>query len=161
MRLDEVDLNLIDLLLSGRTARESADFLQRPLSTIPKRARLLIQSGALKPTFELGYSKLGVKKGFLHVYLADGNFQSVVDNSLSYDGVFSVGVHLGNSDVIGTFVLRDSHEIIDLMARTKNLEGMERIVRSEEVYSTHPRPQLTNVLKPSKFRKPSKYALKK
>lgn len=158
LRLDDVDLKLIDLLLSGHTARQSAQILERPLSTIQRRARLLIQNGALRPTFELGYSKLRIKKGFLHVYMADGNIQSTVDQLLAHDGVFCVGVHLGNSDIIGTFVFSDSREVLDLIAQTKDIEGVERIVWSEEVYARSTSPKLTKILgRNRQYGKASKY----
>ncbi|HVX02659.1 MAG TPA: hypothetical protein VHA09_05860 [Nitrososphaera sp.] len=158
LRLDETDLKLIDLLLSGHTTRQSAQLLEKPLSTIQRRARLLIQNGALRPTFELGYSKLRIKKGFLHVYLNDGNIQSMVDRLLAYDGVFCVGVHLGNSDIIGTFVFSDSREVLDLISQTKDMEGVERVVWSEEVYAMSTSPKLTRILgKNRRYGKASKY----
>jgi len=158
LRLDEVDLKLIDLLMSGHTTRQSAQLLEKPLSTIQRRARLLVQNGAIKPTFELGYSKLRIKKGFLHVYLSDGNIKSTVDKLLAYDGVFCVGVHLGNSDIIGTFAFSDSRQVLDLISRTKEMEGVERIVWSEEVYAISTSPKLTKILGKNGHGKASKYS---
>ncbi len=145
LRLDTTDLKLIDLLMSGYTARQSAQQMGKPISTIQRRARLLVQRGALKPTFELGYTKLGVKKGFLHVYMEDGNISDTADKLLNRNGIFGIGVHLGNSDIVGFFVFRDSKEVLDLIAWTKNLDGVERVVWSEEVYSRSSSPNLTNV----------------
>lgn len=145
LRLDAIDLKLMDLLMSGYTARQSAQKLGKPVSTIQRRARLLVQRGALKPTYELGYSKLGIKKGFLHVYMEDGNVSDTADNILKRDGMFGVGVHLGNSDIVGFFVFRDSREVLDLIAWTKDLDGVERVVWSEEVYSMYSSPNLPSV----------------
>jgi Lrp/AsnC family transcriptional regulator for asnA, asnC and gidA len=156
LRLDEVDLKLIDLLLSGHTTRQSAQILERPLSTIQRRARLLIQNGALKPTFELGYSRLRVKKGFLHVYLDDGNVSDAVDKLLARDGIYSVGAHIGNSDIVGFFVFQDSREVLDLIAWTKQMNGVERVVWSEEVYAMSTSPKLTKILGKNKREKTSK-----
>lgn len=150
LRLDTIDLKLIDLLLSGYTARQSAQQMGKPVSTIQRRARLLIQRGALKPTFELGYSKLGIKKGFLHVYMKDGNISDTADKLLSRNGVFGVGVHLGNSDIIGFFVFKDSREVLDLIAWSKHLDGVERVVWSEEVYSLSSSPNLTGIFRNNK-----------
>jgi len=44
----------------------------------------------------------------LHVYLEDGNVSEIVDKLLARDGIYSASAHLGNSDVIGMFVYRDS-----------------------------------------------------
>ncbi len=145
-RLDNIDLQLVDLLMSGHTSRQSAQILERPVSTIQRRVRLLIQNGALKPTFELGYSRLKIKKGFLHVYLNNGNFSSVVRKLLTFDGIYCAGVHLGNSDVIGTFIFGDSGEVLDLIALAKKMEGVERVVWSEEVYSKSSTPGLARIL---------------
>ena len=146
LRLDTTDLKLIDLLMSGYTARQSAQKLGKPVSTIQRRARLLVERGALKPTFELGYSKLGIKKGFLHVYMEDGNISDTADNLLKRDGMFGVGVHLGNSDIVGFFVFRDSREVLDLIAWTKDLDGVEKVVWSEEVYSCFGNPRLQIII---------------
>ena len=80
---DKTDLELMDLLLSGHTSRESAKLLNKPVSTIQRRARLLVQKRFHKPTFELGYPKLGIKKGFLHVYLDDNNISDTVDKLIA------------------------------------------------------------------------------
>jgi Lrp/AsnC family transcriptional regulator, regulator for asnA, asnC and gidA len=145
LRLDTIDLKLMDLLMSGYTARQSAQKLGKPVSTIQRRARLLVERGALKPTYELGYSKLGIKKGFLHVYMEDGNVSDTADNILKRDGMFSVGVHLGNSDIVGFFVFRDSREVLDLIAWAKDLDGVDKVVWSEEVYSMYSSPNLPSV----------------
>lgn len=147
IHLDEIDLQLIDLLMAGHTSRQSAALLDKPISTIQRRARLLIQKGAITPTFELGYSKLRVKRGFLHVYLNDGDISGITDKLLSRDGVFSVGVHLGNSDIVGQFVFQDSREVLGLIEWAKHLEGVGKVVWSEEVYAKSASPRLAHVLR--------------
>lgn len=150
IRLDEIDLQLIDLLMAGHTSRQSAALLDKPPSTIQRRARLLIQKGAITPTFELGYLKLRVKRGFLHLYLNDGDISSITDKLLSRDGIFSVGVHLGNSDIVGQFVFQDSREVLDLVAWAKHMEGVGRVVWSEEVYAKTASARLVHVLRKEK-----------
>jgi hypothetical protein len=145
-RLDLTDLKLMDLMLSGQTIRESAKTLGMPLSTIQRRARLLVQRDVLKPTFELGYSRLGVKKGFLHVYLDGGDVPDTVDKLLTREGVFSVGVHLGNSDIVALFVFHDSQKVLDLIGWTKHQDGVGKVVWSEEVYAKNTSPKLEKVI---------------
>ena len=53
---------------------------------------------------------------------------------LSNDGVISVGVHVGNSDIVGEFVYEDSEQIVELISRVKQLNEVEKIVWSEEMY---------------------------
>lgn len=146
IRLDVTDLTLAELLISGHTAKESAKILEKPVTTIQRRARLLIQREVLKPTFELGFSRLGIKKGFLHVYLSDGNLSVTVDKLLTRDGIFSVGVHLGNSDIVGLFAFNDSREVLDLIEWTKHQAGVEQVVWSEEVYARNTRPKLVKII---------------
>lgn len=143
---DKTDLELMDLLLSGHTSRESAKLLNKPVSTIQRRARLLVQKRFLKPTFELGYLKLGIKKGFLHVYLDDNNISDTVDKLLAREGIFSVGVHLGNSDIIGTFVFRNGLQVLDLISWAKHQDGVEKVVWSEEIYSKSTNPRLEKII---------------
>lgn len=145
-RVDNLDLQLIDLLLAGESSRQCANILKKPISTTQRRVRLLIQGGILKPMFELGYSELGVKRGFLHVYLQDGNIGEIKSKLLSRDGIYSIGVHIGNSDIVGQFVFRDSREVLDLISWSKHLEGVEKVVWSEEVYQESASPKLTSVL---------------
>jgi hypothetical protein len=146
IRLDATDLTLAELLISGHTTKESAKILEKPVSTIQRRGRLLIQRGVLKPTFELGFSRLGIKKGFLHIYLNDGDLSVTVDKLLARDGVFSVGVHLGNSDIVGLFAFNDSRQVLDLIEWAKHQAGVEQIVWSEEVYARNTRPKLAKII---------------
>lgn len=145
-RVDEVDLQLIDLLMSGHTPKEGAAILKKPVSTIQRRARLLIDKKMLRPSYELGYSQLGIKRGFLHVYLEDGNVEETVDNLLKRAGVYSAGAHLGNSDVVAFFVFKDSREVLDLISSVKDMDAVEKVVWSEEVYSKSTSPKLDEVI---------------
>lgn len=142
---DELDLKLIEFLLCGNTVRQCASALKKPLSTIQRRVRLLIEKGALIPTFELGYSELGIKRGLLHVYLKDGHIEETIKNLLAREGILSVAVHLGNSDLVGTFVYKESMEVLDLISEVKNLEGIDKIVWSEEVYEVATNPKLQGI----------------
>jgi hypothetical protein len=69
----------------------------------------------------------------IHVYLADGNMRHTAEKIARLDGITSVSLHIGNSDIIGDFVYKDSDQIVDLIASIKKLEGVERTVWSEEV----------------------------
>lgn len=142
---DELDVKLIELLLTGNTTRQCASDLKKPLSTIQRRVRLLIEKGALMPTFELGYSELEIKRGLLHVYLKDGRIEETINNLLARDGILSVGVHLGNSDLVGTFVYKESNEVLNLITSVKNLEGIDKVVWSEEVYEVSANPKLQRI----------------
>jgi hypothetical protein len=70
----------------------------------------------------------------IHVYLADGNMRLISDKISKMDGITSVAVHVGNSDVIADFVYRDSEDLVDILSAIKKLEGVDRTVWSEEVF---------------------------
>lgn len=145
LRLDELDIELIDLLFSGTSSRKCAEILKKPVSTIQRRVRQLIQNGYLRPMFGLGYSELRLKRGFLHVYLKDGSTQNVMAKLLPRIGIHSVGIHLGNSDLVAHFVYHDSRDVLELIGWTKHLEGVSKVLWSEEVSSESTSPKLAGM----------------
>jgi hypothetical protein len=59
----------------------------------------------------------------------------------------SSDIHIGNSDVVGEFVYEDSEQLVDLISKVKELENIERVVWSEEVYLLAERKdRMTSVL---------------
>ena len=49
------------------------------------------------------------------------------------DGILSVSLHVGNSDVISEFVYDSSKELLDIIAAIKQIAGADRVMWSEEV----------------------------
>ena len=49
-------------------------------------------------------------------------------------GMLSVQAHVGNSDLVALFVYRDSKDLLDTMNEIKEIEGIEKVLWSEEVY---------------------------
>ena len=131
--MDSLDVRVLNLLLSGRDSKTIAKELGKPLSTVQRRIRNMVTQGLVRHASELNYSKLGLKKGLLHVYLQDGDVRSSAKRLLDFDGILEVATHIGNSDLVGTFVFTDSKEVLDLIANAKKLEGVEKVAWSEEV----------------------------
>ncbi|HEY7079956.1 MAG TPA: hypothetical protein VH500_09660 [Nitrososphaeraceae archaeon] len=77
---------------------------------------------------------MGLKKGVLHVYLRTGNIKKAAEELLLNEGIMSSGIHVRNSDLIGEFVYEDSEQLVNLISKVKELENIERVVWSEEVY---------------------------
>jgi len=50
-------------------------------------------------------------------------------------GVVSIGVHLGNSNIVTGVVYRDNNELLHITTDIKRCEGVERVVSSEVVYT--------------------------
>jgi hypothetical protein len=60
--------------------------------------------------------------------------KKIADELLSSDGIMSAGVHVGNSDIVGEFVYEDSEQLVDLISHVKEMDEVERVLWSEEVY---------------------------
>jgi hypothetical protein len=48
--------------------------------------------------------------------------------------VKDVSIHIGNSDIIAPYACKGTVELFDLLAKIKAVQGVNRIVWSEEVY---------------------------
>lgn len=131
--LDALDVSILNLLLSNHDSKAIADILKKPLSTVQRRIRLLNLQDLIKRGAELNYAKLGFKKGLIHMYLQDGNTRATAKKLLDFNGILEVAIHIGNSDLVGTFVFSNSTEVLNLITNAKKLDGVERIVWSEEV----------------------------
>lgn len=118
----------------GEENKAVSEELKIPLSTIQRRTRILLRSGYVSQVFQPNYKKLGLKKGLLHVYLRTGNIKQIAEDLLLNDGIMSAGIHLGNSDIVGEFVYEDSEQLIDLISKAKTVDGVDRVVWSEEVF---------------------------
>ena len=51
------------------------------------------------------------------------------------DGILSSSVPVGNSEIVGEFVYKDSDELVDTISNLKHLDGVSRVLWSEEVFS--------------------------
>ena len=131
---DELDLKILEFMLSGFSNRDIANEVKKPLSTIQRRTRQLLESELIKPRYELNYKKFGYKKGLLHIYLHDGNAQEIAEKVSSIKNILSASIHIGNSDVVAEYVCSDSGELLALMALLKKLPAVQRVVWSEEVF---------------------------
>jgi hypothetical protein len=101
-------------------------------------------SGIVTSKVEPNFKRLGIKKGLLHVYLSDGDIKSSTSEVAGMDGVLSASVHVGNSDIVSEFVYEDSEQLVDTISNIKHMNGVDRVLWSEEVYSVPVDPE--NVL---------------
>src|SRR5438309_1534684 len=126
--LDELDLMVLESLVLGLRGKEISMKLSKPLSTIQRRVRRLFESGAVDNEIKLDYAKLGMKRGTLFVYLRNGESKEVSARIAKMPGILSVSIHIGNADMMGEFVYRDSAALLELMEIIKNLNGVDRVV---------------------------------
>jgi DNA-binding Lrp family transcriptional regulator len=133
--LDGLDIRILDLLLLGNKSKDIATQTDRPLSTVQRRIRRLFEEGAVTTITELNYKKLGLKHGEIFVYLKNGDVRKIAEELAAMDGMLSVSIHIGNSDIVGAFMYRDSTHLLELTSRVRQIQGVDRIVWSEEIYS--------------------------
>jgi DNA-binding Lrp family transcriptional regulator len=132
--LDELDVQILDLMVAGARSKEIAAKLTKPLSTVQRRIRQLFESGAVRPSIELNYGTLGLKKGELFVYVNNGNIGEIAGKLTGIQGVLDVSVHIGNSDVIVTFMYKNSSHLLEFTSAVRDISGVEKVVWSEEIY---------------------------
>ncbi len=134
VNIDIIDKKIIELLLANHDNSFISQKLDIPLSTIQRRTRKLFEKEIISMKTELNYEKLGYKRGLLHVYLKKGQLDRIGKIVVEKRGILSVSVHVGNSDLVALFVYRDSKDLIETMTNIKEIEGVERVLWSEEVY---------------------------
>src|SRR5215216_5049346 len=132
--LDKTDFRIVSLLVLGYDNKKISSTLKIPLSTIQRRTRRILQSGMVTLEYQPNFKLLGLKKGLLHTYLEDGQLRKTGEKISKMDGILSVTIHVGNSDVVSEFVYDNSEELVDIIAAIKQIEGVDRVVWSEEVF---------------------------
>jgi DNA-binding Lrp family transcriptional regulator len=132
--LDALDVQILDLMVTGDRSKEIAQRINRPLSTVQRRMRQLFESGAVSPSIDLNYGKLGLKKGQLSVYVSNGNIGEIASKLTQIQGVLDVSIHIGNSDVIVMFMYKNSSHLLEFTSSVRDILGVERVVWSEELY---------------------------
>jgi len=132
-RIDKVDLQILDLLVQNSNNKYISSRLKIPLSTIQRRVRNLIEKGFIVSKNYIDYTKFGFKSGTIHVYLSNGDIDSIIDKISKLKGVTSLEVHIGNSDIIAGVVYKEGRELLNLVSIIKGMDGVERIVWSERI----------------------------
>jgi nitrate reductase NapAB chaperone NapD len=132
--LDKTDFRIVSLLVLGYDNKKISSTLNIPLSTIQRRTRLILQSELVTQEYQPNFKMLGIKKGLLHTYLRDGKLRKTAEKISEMEGILSVSIHVGNSDIVSEFVYDNSEDLVDIIASIKDIEGVTHIVWSEEIY---------------------------
>lgn len=143
--LDKTDFRIVSLLVLGYDNKTISSTLNIPLSTIQRRTRLILQSELVTQEYQPNFKMLGIKKGLLHTYLRDGKLRKTAEKISEMEGILSVTIHVGNSDIVSEFVYDNSEDLVDIIASIKDIEGVTHIVWSEEIYKLKTRKE--NILK--------------
>jgi DNA-binding Lrp family transcriptional regulator len=134
-QVDDLDIKIIHLMMRGNNNKQIATQIKVPLSTVQRRTKRLIAEQAVLTKTELNYEMFGFKKGLLHIYITNGDIEKIIKNISKLKGIISIEVHIGNSDILGNVIYKDAVELFDLITEAKKMDGVERIVWSEQVYS--------------------------
>jgi Lrp/AsnC family transcriptional regulator for asnA, asnC and gidA len=135
IRIDNIDIKIIELLTFGHNNKQISDIIKVPLSTIQRRTRKLGEKELIVTRTEPNYEKLGFKRGLIHVYLSKGEIDSVGQKLSKMRGIISASVHVGNSDLVGFFIYRNTKQLLKMTTDVKQMQGVDKVMWSEEVYS--------------------------
>jgi len=132
--VDEIDVKILDLFTQNQNNKQIASTLKIPLSTIQRRVRKLVEKGFVVSKNYIDFKRFGFKSGTIHIYLNDGNVDSILENVSKLKGVTLLEVHIGNSDIIAGVVYKEGRELHKIITTIKKMEGVERIVWSELIF---------------------------
>ena len=133
MVLDKLDYKLLELLAAGRSNSQIAKDTGKPLSTIQRRTRLLETREIIKTKNEINWQMLGYKTGLLHVYVNGINSMETANVLAKIPGITYASLHIGNSDIVLGYVVRDTVDLLNLISKVKAVKGLTKIVWSEQV----------------------------
>jgi Lrp/AsnC family transcriptional regulator for asnA, asnC and gidA len=137
VRIDDIDMKIIELLTFGQSSKQISDKLEVPLSTIHRRKRKLGERELIVTRTEPNYEKLGFKRGLIHLYINKGEIDNVGFKLSKMSGIISASVHVGNSDLVGFFIYRNTRQLLKMTTDVKRIPGVDKVMWSEEVYSIH------------------------
>jgi DNA-binding Lrp family transcriptional regulator len=146
VKIDKLDMQIMGFLIAGNDSKYIAERTRTPLSTVQRRIRRLFERDLLSKRVELNYDELGYKRGFLHIYISGGQVDKIGETVVNRPGILSVAVHIGNSDLVALFIYKDSKQLLEITNATKLIDGVERVVWSEEVYFIPSKRDKFNIL---------------
>ncbi len=98
----------------------------------------------IRQKYEIDYVKMGYRVGYVHVYVENGSVRQIAEKVRQVNGTETVTIHVGNSDIVARYVCQSNTEILSLLERLKHIDGVAKVVWSEEV-DTLPANQLAIV----------------
>ena len=134
LKFGKVDSKIVTLLVLGYDNKKISLTLNIPLSTTQRRTRIILHSKVITQEYIPNFKILGIKKGMLHIYLRDGNLKQRAETISKLEGILSVSIHVGNSDIVAEFVYDNSECLVDIISEIKHMQDIEKILWSEEIY---------------------------
>jgi Lrp/AsnC family transcriptional regulator, regulator for asnA, asnC and gidA len=131
--IEKIDVEVLELLIQNNNNKKISSKLDIPLSTIQRRIRNLIEKGFVIPDYRINYEKFGIKTGLLHIYLNNGNLEDIMNKVSKIEGITSIELHIGNSDILAGVIYNQGSDLLEIIAKIKKFEGVERIMWSERI----------------------------
>jgi DNA-binding Lrp family transcriptional regulator len=135
IKIDETDMEIINYMLAGYSSTEIAEKTRRPLSTIQRRTRNLLDKGYVVDVMHLNFKKFGLRRGLLHFKCKTSDMQEAVDKIAALRSVESVSGYLGSLDLIANIVYADSAEVLEIIGAARDLNLVTDAIWSEEIHS--------------------------
>lgn len=130
---DQTDIDIIKLLIKGDGNKGISSKLKIPLSTIQRRTKRLMEKVLIILNRLLNNFKFGYNTGLLLIYSSDGNINELAKKILDLDGITSVEIHIGNTDVLAEFAYKDGKQLFDVISKIKKIKGVDRLIWSERI----------------------------
>jgi hypothetical protein len=134
-QLDEMDIQIMQYMLSGYSGTDISRNMNKPLSTIQRRSSRLLEKGFMTPVMHLNFKKFGLKRGLLQFTCKGTNLKDATEKIAKIKGVESVGGYLGSVEVVANVVYADSAEVIYIIAEAQKLGIVYDVKWSEEIHS--------------------------
>ena len=122
-------------MVYGYDNKQISNATKIPISTVQRHTRNILQKGIVNLRIEPNWQKLGFKKGLFHIYLKDGDVLQISNRLAKIYGMRSVSVHIGNSDIVSTFLYKESRDVLEAVTTIRHMEGVAKVGWSEEVYN--------------------------
>ena len=106
-------------MVLNKTNKDIPSDFHMPLSTVQRRVRELLEAGYVKSSVQINFEKFGFKTGLVHVYLKNGNIEELAKKIYNLSQITYVEIHIGNSDILGNVIYKDSKELLNLISTLK------------------------------------------
>jgi DNA-binding Lrp family transcriptional regulator len=138
-KLSEADKEILKVLLSPDNGLKHSSLLLAkklgiPLTTIQRRKKRL-EKDFLTSSYTLDIEKFGWRRVDLLIYTKNGKTDSVANKLLENEEVVYVGKSIGEHtiDLRVEIIVRDNAELLDILEKTKSMDGVSDVVWSEIV----------------------------
>ena len=133
--LDALDLEIISHMVNGINNANISRKLKKPLSTVQRRTRKLVEKGFVSLSAEANFKAFRFKKGMMLISTDGTDPFKLCDVLIEIDGIIHASAFLGNTDVMAISLYRESRQMVNLIAKVRAIEGVSGVTWSEEVYS--------------------------